>query len=529
MDKSIKLIQNSKFKIQHLITPILFFLLLSCSSPTETPKGSLSGTVNLEGLSDHSDIIVALYDLAVLDPDIVSINQQYPHIGVIINQHTEFDHRLQEPVKYTETDTEGHFEIKKIPTGTYNIIALKDSFGFKYIYEINIQDGENELSNSQFLMLNSQLNRRLSEEFSQRHSTKSLYRTEADITLYPETHISGNVSGSVTVETNHHLVIDDDTVFMPNTSSLTIQPGAVIRIEPKKDFTILGTLTAQGEENNMFTITSNYGYYDLNTVLYPQSPDEMINSIVLNCQNVEDEIIEWGKIQFLNLGISNYYPNLLIKNSIIEYSFNGFVNNQENFKISNSIIRKFSDVAILDYVDCEIHDNILIDNEQTIYLSDSNGFIFNNYFYNNYISVRPFYGYSEISNNCFEAGQYEISACASDPLIILNDFKTSYTSIETNRCYVGPQYDWCNPSIHLNNFYNPNIVISIYGYNTVPDGWFSGVGIQNDIDASNNFWFQNDIDDRIIDIHDGDNYPYPAYEVIYEPISINEVENSGIQ
>ena len=108
MDKSIKLIQNSKFKIQHLITPILFFLLLSCSSPTETPKGSLSGTVNLEGLSDHSNITVAIYDLAVLDPEIVSINQQYPHIGVIINQHTEFDHRLQEPVKYTETDAEGY-------------------------------------------------------------------------------------------------------------------------------------------------------------------------------------------------------------------------------------------------------------------------------------------------------------------------------------------------------------------------------------------------------------------------------------
>ena len=64
-----KIIKNSKFKIHHLITPILFSFLLSCSSTTEVPKGSLSGTVNLEGQSDHSGIIVAIYELAYLDPD----------------------------------------------------------------------------------------------------------------------------------------------------------------------------------------------------------------------------------------------------------------------------------------------------------------------------------------------------------------------------------------------------------------------------------------------------------------------------
>ena len=138
--------KNKKYYIQNLITLILFVCFLSCSSPTETPKGDLTGIVNLEGMEDHSGIIVAVYDLATLDPDIVSINQEYPHIGVIINQHTEFDHRLQEPVKYTETDAEGYFEIKKIPTGTYNVVALKDNFGFKYIYEFEIEKGDNALT-----------------------------------------------------------------------------------------------------------------------------------------------------------------------------------------------------------------------------------------------------------------------------------------------------------------------------------------------------------------------------------------------
>ncbi len=121
--------KNKNFYILHFTFYILLILTISnCSSTTEASKGDLTGIVNLEGIEDHSGIIIAIYDLAVLDPDIVSINQQYPHIGVIINQHTEFDHRLQEPVKYTETDAEGYFEIKKIPTGKYNIVVMKDGW-----------------------------------------------------------------------------------------------------------------------------------------------------------------------------------------------------------------------------------------------------------------------------------------------------------------------------------------------------------------------------------------------------------------
>jgi hypothetical protein len=54
-----------------LISTFCFVGLTSCSSPTSTPKGSLTGVVHLENQQDHSNITVALYDLATLDPDIV--------------------------------------------------------------------------------------------------------------------------------------------------------------------------------------------------------------------------------------------------------------------------------------------------------------------------------------------------------------------------------------------------------------------------------------------------------------------------
>ena len=60
-----------------LLSAFLIFAVASCSSPTETPKGSLTGTVSLEGQSDFSGIAVALYDLAYLDTTIVRINNQY--------------------------------------------------------------------------------------------------------------------------------------------------------------------------------------------------------------------------------------------------------------------------------------------------------------------------------------------------------------------------------------------------------------------------------------------------------------------
>ena len=117
--KNMKLIQNSTlvrrggFKIQNfIITPILFLaiiFLFSCTSGTDVSKGSLTGTVSIEGISDYSNISVSLYDLAYLDTTIVRINNQYPHIGVIINQHTEFDHRLQSPVATQLLPPMAHF------------------------------------------------------------------------------------------------------------------------------------------------------------------------------------------------------------------------------------------------------------------------------------------------------------------------------------------------------------------------------------------------------------------------------------
>ena len=203
----------------------LIFILVSCSSPTETPIGSLSGTVHLEHETDHSEITVALYDLAILDPTIVSINQGYPQIGVHISQHTEFDHRLQSPVKFTQTEADGSFMLEEIPTDIYNIVTIKDGLGFRYLYEVVINEGDNDLP-SQPEIFGETI---ISEYFDEQNNY---------------------------FLTDNHCIIEDDTELLPN-QYLEIQPGSMIRINPGVDLTIHGALKSQGEENNMFWVTNN--------------------------------------------------------------------------------------------------------------------------------------------------------------------------------------------------------------------------------------------------------------------------------
>ena len=78
----IKIIKNSKLIIHNLITPILIILLFSCSN-TGPQTGSLKGTVQLSSQTDHSNITIGIYELAMLDPDIIEANTKWPHIGVI--------------------------------------------------------------------------------------------------------------------------------------------------------------------------------------------------------------------------------------------------------------------------------------------------------------------------------------------------------------------------------------------------------------------------------------------------------------
>ena len=128
-----------KFEKQAILT-LLFICFIAqgtChKNPTAPKTGTLTGTVYLEGEQDHSGITVALYKLAELDTTILRYNREYPNVGLPISQATEFDHRLGEVAAEAKTKKDGSFEIDGVEEGTYNFVAQKQGYGWKYVYPV---------------------------------------------------------------------------------------------------------------------------------------------------------------------------------------------------------------------------------------------------------------------------------------------------------------------------------------------------------------------------------------------------------
>ena len=183
-------------------TFVLFVLFaVSCSkSPTDSRTGTLTGTVLLEGQTDHSGITVTLYKLAELDTTILRYNREYPNVGFPISQATEFDHRMGELVAESKTGVDGSFEIENIPQGEYNFVAQRQGFGWKYIYNLSIN------SNS---------------------ITKLPNNT---ITLLGEAEVQGTITQNTTWQRDRHFIVTED-ITVPQNTNLTIEPGAAVRFD----------------------------------------------------------------------------------------------------------------------------------------------------------------------------------------------------------------------------------------------------------------------------------------------------------
>ncbi len=519
---------------------LLLFLLLvisNCSNSTQVSKGSLSGTVHLEGEPDHSEITVAVYELAYLDTTIVRINSQYPHIGVIINQHTEFDHRFQSPVKYTETDFEGNFLLKKITVGEYNIVALKDSFGFKYIYDFEIEKDENQLTPQPPLFK--------PIEGEQKRIYSSM-RTDADIILFAEHHLSGDITDDWVFETDHHYIIGEEGVnstnFTPGTN-LEIQPGAIIRIEPGNDLKIYGNLFAQGEENNMFWITSNDGFalndassnfqFSIFNFKFDRSEELLqYNSMELSSiASVSDDLLSWGKFDYANTCLLNQVNNLHLQNGVFRDSRCGFKSTNVDSTFCANLINKtcLSEIGSINYnftTSGTIEKNIIIQANIGIMLdNESSPLIKNNFIecFNEGVFTRN-NCFSEIKNNAIICDNIGISIRGDcDEQIYYNNINASIGVLIPPTGYYGSS----NAIINYNNIQTNNYAIKILGTQWGPN--------INDINAINNFFYtmnEEEIQEFIFDKNDvieqAEYYNYTGI-VNYIPYLTQEYPNAGIQ
>lgn len=479
------IIKNNIFSHASLLVCFSFFLfpfsflLVSCSSTTETDEGvTFSGTVTLEGETDYSGVKISLYKPVELDTALVRINQEYPNIGVQISQETEFDHREVESKYSTNSKSDGFWKIENVSPDTYHLVAEKDGFGWKYIYEANTSD------------------------------------TQA-FTLIKSNNLNGVIDTGVIVETGQFLVIEGDVVFTQN-SSLEFKGDNTILFAENKKLTIMGGL-----------ITNASGYLKMTSI----DLENKGKGVVID---KEGEVnLQYLYMSHLNNPIVfENNPNLTIEleRSLIKKCSNGIYVKNKLVSIKNCLFSLINEYAVEILMDFSITKNI-IKRSGGILLLDNSGVLKNNLFESNEIALIPYKGNIIIKNNDFDKNKISIAVNSSNCEITFNNFHKNGLDIELNRNYVQmPIFDYSNPNIQYNNFFKSDTAVSILGKNSLYSGGiYTGIGINKDLVTPNCYWeFESEffIDQRIYDAKDNAGL---QYYILFNPIVSIPVSNAGIQ
>jgi len=216
--------QKLSLTLVNLLTFVTFFSHCN-KAPTDSKGLSLTGSVKLEGQSDHSGVTVALYAPVALDTMVQRMNREFPTVGIPISQATEFDHRNAEPVYQTQSKADGSYKLEGVAEGSFNLVAMKPGYGWKYLFEVEV-------------------------------TKEAKTVTAENIVLYPEMEVSGIISQYTVWPSEHHIIVKGD-VTVPQGETLVIDRGATIRFDGYYELRIEGSLQVTGEPNQMVTFTSN--------------------------------------------------------------------------------------------------------------------------------------------------------------------------------------------------------------------------------------------------------------------------------
>ena len=495
-----------------IVVPSIAFLLLSCSSTTQTKIGSLSGTINLvndTGNSaldpvDFGGVTVAIYSPVVLDTTIVRLNRDYPNIGVQISQETEFDHRLQNPVKLSSTNADGSFTISKIPVGKYNIVFIKESWGVHYLYDIDISEGENLLNQQGSPLRNGALE------------------------MFPIQELTGFINDSFEFKTNHNYKVIGNVNFG---SSVVIYPESYIWIESGKYMSFNALLTtpeissgyaritsADGmNSTNMISSASIQRFYAIECNQFTSFSDNRLSSIITSFSS------DGWKIKTSDLTIEN----MILRNNAIGVQCD---------QVSGISVRKCNLISS-NNVDkgCLVitnSDNTEIENCIALYCS---------------VAISQNYTQNSIINNCYFKNNSIIdiynsyqTTCSINQCSFFNSVTAIKTTGTSNSliqyCEINGQtgiYNHNELSAGSSVFtaMNNNFNCSIYAAFTK-----STFGIETHLNATNNYWGTTNIsqiNELIWDRNDEDvndpNYYRLLGIIDFLPFKTSRIQTTGIQ
>ena len=481
---------------------VITFLMFGLNSCILKPKtGILKGKVILvndsgDSLLDPMDFAgatVALYEPAVLDSTITRINREYPGIGVIISQATDFDHRYQEPVAQSVSTADVFFELKGIKPGIYNLAVFKEDWGITYRYGIQIGKGQ---------------------------SVEIM-----DLELYPVRSFGSAMVEPVIFRRDHSYILPQDVVFV---GPVTLEQGSRILVAPGQIVKFYGEVTCplSDDMDQAWKMMSADGIYS--------TEKRGINAVgnISSIQFFRDEIK-------LNNGIFFQVDNsVLITSSDCELSNLMLRRGGSGLSVSDSNMRVSNILASSEIkdnyfwgvkaqtsftVEMEVKKSVFKNFETGLSITGwGNFFVNNNYFHGNNLNACSFRNMNgSVTHNAFELNRSDIFQ------YILYD---PPTQIEYNNffyCKSRSIYPLRVAKINNNNFYRTEGVFINIAVVTLPNNSC----VIADLDARNNYWAVPNLSDYLVDANDNTGNPdtdCPFY-ILYQPRRNSPVPNAGPQ
>lgn len=480
-----------------LLTTILLLLSLFACDPSTKPKtGSLSGRVilvNDTGDSaldpvDYSGITISLYRLAEYDTSLVNIINKHPNLGFQINQNSEFEHHNALPIQKTISIADGSFKFDKVSYGGYNLVLETNGWGYRYIYNVSVNNKENNLSVFQ-----------------------------EQLQLYPEKKISGTISESFEVENWHHLVVEDDTMFLPS-SNLSLGPNGFLRINPAVQVNVAGTVKLTGANENMFQIVLNR-CDEKNDSPTPYTHFNLLSSVALSGDIIDGRFSGGAR----NLGLNGTDNVNIFRCRFFVESDGIYANQISKLKIEHSV---FSALGLTKGIGAGIYNGVRCGIQYSVFYNMLKGFeaiasseiqLQNNSFVKMNSGIESYDTSTIVKYNYFHNNKLAMRlAGTSSPLV-------SYNQIEATQGIIigsGDYYPDCTPIINNNNLSCSSLFLTL----TRPN-WA-------DIDAKNNYYYTTNPETIRTRIKHKPDYPedqqiHIGY-FIYEPFRTTKVPNAGI-
>nr|MDK2851503.1 hypothetical protein [Candidatus Cloacimonadota bacterium] len=470
-------------------------LLWSCDSSTNTSKGIIKGIVLLDGETDHSGIVVSIYNAGIVPEELRLVQDQYPQLAFPVDDKVLFDHREYEALYTVYTDNEGNFSFPKLPYDEYIVTYSKEGWGYNYLFDIELNSDEINI-------------------------------TDKISKLYAEIELPSYIEGQYVLNSGKCYVAKNDVVIGVS-GLLIMEANSRLLIDQNVKISSHGLISTPDSEERAY-ITSYSGIY----------------SGAMQSSNMGDGLYVYsGTNELANISFSYLLNALQISSDDFAIEFLSF--NQCAFGL---VARAMDDMSISKSLFINCNDT----NAAACHAYDVQGLeASGNLFYSNYIAQKhEIVKNAVVEDNAFinnDRGYLNLWESTTD--FRYNEVTSDGIAIENSgKSNLNITYNDIDSKVGVKTYY------SYQSYNTVDNGWTkanhnniiaSQYAVESrayyyypdgpyPLDFANNWWGTTDIsalDDLIIDYNDlGLEGGYGVTSIVnYNPIRTSQVNGAGIQ